>query len=1760
MLSPQFRILKDIADFSKTKWENEHTFEVAADPYGERPKKTITTPMPYTDSLMSINRASALTTSDVYANYASMKGFNVLYSLNFHFSGTRIKSRSIQLKKELEGIQSTIPERLLVSGRDSEFQNKAPNEKTNMNISGLLMKCGVSEANLPAFEHEEEWMRYFAECGKRDAIKLGLRVDWRRSIIASKMNPYFVSFVNWQMTKLQEHGHAQKARIPMIWSERLSQPCLDHDRIEGASSTPMEYQLIKHSLLVLPDIFHFPSPVDLESLESEDQSSPKSKYFSMKPTKYQDLVNRQGRIFCLSTTARPESIATTVGVFVHPKAVHGGYMMPNGDIFICTSRAAHNIYFQHCSTLEAAGVSWEETRVFTVSAQDLIGLPVDPNLLVNSSPIHTSSHRHLHDIPTPATKTKCIILPGRFINDQQGTGFVEARPGDNVDQFILFKSMIKNNEMPNTEYTKDIEWDAEENYFGSVKIDHPDLDDPKQKKLLFDIQIPKENARKQRLAENHATQNADPTDTPSSNTNDESTPTQNKPQTVAPPLTPTSIPQTIQPVTFSSEPIKKPAFRSLAPMLLTPDISTHTRPIYLTTANVIELYAKDANHPTKDEIKAAVDWMLNVSFSYGTIAVGRFKGLGVREARVAAKEYLFENDGAIEYYETSVKTVSTAGDECVVRMGEEWVLTYSDEEWRDQVQIFMQQLDVGGSDSLRLYLQSAIQNIKDRPFTHRDGMGVPLCLDPIDTRFIEPLTDSTVYPALYTIAHLFNEGIRTNNPDNPLFTIDPDLLTPEVWEYILNDGPIPDETVKIPLDVWKRKENPQASVSPQLHQMIEVKGIPIEALNYIKHEYNYWYPIDLRVLGVHLRRNHLIYSLFMHTDLLPLSKFPRKVLVLPEMTVEGRDPHMTSKYFTPFTNTIDELSADGMRVGIVKARKQKRGREDLDFSRQIATDTNMILLKELVFMEQVFQVNNFDLNDIDDIKPEVHGPWLIDYSDAKKGDFSKKTRVDSEGELGESGIHTVHSMQKLKSRPGSTTPSPSDNGFPRNDMIQKQRNDLSLMFYGFSTTVLPDHILSLRERPQSLKRREHNRIHKMVAPQTHSFSSPSNVSSSHPLSPSTTLADVQNGVPDGIPDTIPTSIPGSTDMIVLNGSYESYILTENSVQPVLIQVNDDHTPQVTIASPKQTEQHLEPTKSSPPVRLFFEGKNPSLANSLGSLGKRASPPKRGASNKSKIGMQLSTSCTHLEETDNSSSEASDSEEYEHSDPEYASGEVGDYSNPLEQFYFNLSEDADSEETFGALVFHSQILHALDLADTFYERGEFDSVVDLCLSQLRQARDEYLGRSGDHVSISLLRFYSLALVLMMSPITPHWAEFIYCRIFKLKGSVRKSLWPTVGKSDRRLLRANAFVGTVVKQVQDLLSQKATTAPKKPKAKKPKKEEEKREEDGKEDSTPILKPTPSTMSANDDVLVVGHRHHPDTLLNATTPIPTPTLPSIRATQQQFLSLVFDHSTTVNAINTPVPSLTSSVHGPISQQSPYLEAPSPDVPRASTTTTPQNIDDPTSLDRVRFHLGPNLPNTAIIFVANGYTDNQQKIITMMENLWEEGQNELDSRVAEQVKALYGIKDGDGRAMNNSMKFVQSIKKAYLVDGVSAFDHTFPFVESSIIQVNKDYIHQSTLTFIKHIFVISKTSRFPRFLDQIPSLSKEQRDLVEPEKPIVALFFLDDEQPVTSDEDSLHFASINRELRKKVLTELQEAEDSAMSQFQEQDQLSPAVTPLPS
>lgn len=212
------RDLKEICEKWQKIWKDRKAFEAEPD---ERPKFYLTVAYPYVSGPMHIGHGRTYTVPDVVARYKRMRGYNVLFPMAYHFTGTPIVGAARRVARRDQSLVKVLTERYRI-----------PPEM------------------LPKFEDPEFYGNYFAkesEMSYRKGMeKLGYSIDWRREF--RTIDPHYKKFVTWQYHRLWEAGLITKGKHPVRWCPNCGNPVTDHDLLEGEGVEMLEFTLIKYRM------------------------------------------------------------------------------------------------------------------------------------------------------------------------------------------------------------------------------------------------------------------------------------------------------------------------------------------------------------------------------------------------------------------------------------------------------------------------------------------------------------------------------------------------------------------------------------------------------------------------------------------------------------------------------------------------------------------------------------------------------------------------------------------------------------------------------------------------------------------------------------------------------------------------------------------------------------------------------------------------------------------------------------------------------------------------------------------------------------------------------------------------------------------------------------------------------------------------------------------------------------------------------------------------------------------------------------------------------------------------------------------------------------------------------------------------------------------------------------------------------------------------------------------------------------------------
>jgi leucyl-tRNA synthetase len=333
-----------------------------------------------------------------------------------------------------------------------------------------------------------------------------------------------------------------------------------------------------------------------------------------------------------------------------------------------------------------------------------------------------------------------------------------------------------------------------------------------------------------------------------------------------------------------------------------------------------------------DLLKKAKDEVYLKGYYEGVMIVGECKGMKVIDAKPIVRASLLAAGHGLPYFEPESTVISRTGDECVVALSDQWYLSYGDEEWKAVVASHIHSDNFTGyNDRIMELMDGALDWLGEWACSRMFGLGTQL---PWDVKWvIESLSDSTIYMAYYTIAHHFHGGIDNMSGHHAASPsgISADQLTDEVFDYIFLAKAVPATT------------------------------IPVATLTEMKKEFEYWYPMDLRVSAKDLIPNHLTMSLYNHAEIWKdrPELWPKGIYCNGHIMVDAEKMSKSKGNFLMMEQCVMDYSADATRFALADAGDSV---EDANFDRSVANIAILAMDKEEVWIKEVL-AEGFALRD-----------------------------------------------------------------------------------------------------------------------------------------------------------------------------------------------------------------------------------------------------------------------------------------------------------------------------------------------------------------------------------------------------------------------------------------------------------------------------------------------------------------------------------------------------------------------------------------------------------------------------------------------------------------------------------------------------------------------------------------------------------------------------------------------------------------------------
>jgi len=265
---------------------------------------------------------------------------------------------------------------------------------------------------------------------------------------------------------------------------------------------------------------------------------------------------------------------------------------------------------------------------------------------------------------------------------------------------------------------------------------------------------------------------------------------------------------------------------------------------------------------------------------------GPYAGMRVEIAKEEIRKELVSKGQADLMYEPSGEVVCRCTTRAIVKVVEDqWFLAYGDPKWKATVHEAIASMELH-PETLRKWLDYVIDWLRDWPCTHHRGLGTIL---PWDSDWvIESLSDSTIYMAYYTIAHVLQGGaLRSRVP----------------WAGRLDDTFF---------DYVFFGKGEAKTVATRL-------SVDVKVIEDLRGEFTYWYPFDLRNTGKDLVQNHMAFCLFNHAAIFPKEHWPRGYGVNGWVRLAGRKMSKSRGNTWYIREALREWPADVIRLTVANA-------------------------------------------------------------------------------------------------------------------------------------------------------------------------------------------------------------------------------------------------------------------------------------------------------------------------------------------------------------------------------------------------------------------------------------------------------------------------------------------------------------------------------------------------------------------------------------------------------------------------------------------------------------------------------------------------------------------------------------------------------------------------------------------------------------------------------------------------------------------------
>ncbi len=257
------------------------------------------------------------------------------------------------------------------------------------------------------------------------------------------------------------------------------------------------------------------------------------------------------------------------------------------------------------------------------------------------------------------------------------------------------------------------------------------------------------------------------------------------------------------------------------------------------------------NQTETEKLDIATEEVYKKEFHTGYLneKCGEYAGIKISDIKDAVKNDLISKNQAFVMREFSEEVICRCGGKVIIKqIPDQWFIKYSDKELTERSKDQAKTMNIYPKE-YKNEMPGVLDWFDDRACIRRGswlGTEFPFKKDWI----IEPISDSTLYPAYYIIAKYVNEN-----------KIKPDEMTEEFFDFVFIGNGKPQRPI------WDE----------------------------IKADFDYWYPVDINLGGKEHKTVHFPVFLMNHVAVMPKEKRPRGIFTHWWVTQKGNEKISKSK-------------------------------------------------------------------------------------------------------------------------------------------------------------------------------------------------------------------------------------------------------------------------------------------------------------------------------------------------------------------------------------------------------------------------------------------------------------------------------------------------------------------------------------------------------------------------------------------------------------------------------------------------------------------------------------------------------------------------------------------------------------------------------------------------------------------------------------------------------------------------------------------------